>query len=181
MTNQTAYIGLGSNLDRPAERVLEAAGRLEHAAGIQSLELSPLYESPPWGIAHQPDFINAAARVRTSLTAEDLLALCQRTEREMGRAPTTQKWGPRRIDLDILLYGNAPINADIQTNDSTDPQLTDAQLIVPHPRLAERLFVLQPLLDLNPDLRHPQTHQPLSALLAALPRTPGDLAPCRKR
>jgi 2-amino-4-hydroxy-6-hydroxymethyldihydropteridine diphosphokinase len=110
-------------------------------------------ETEPWGLADQPPFLNAAARLQTTLGAGELLGELLAVERELGRTREGPRWGPRTIDLDLLLYGDETID---------EPGLT-----VPHPRLHERRFVLEPLADLDPRLVIPR-RGPLDTLLAAL-------------
>jgi 2-amino-4-hydroxy-6-hydroxymethyldihydropteridine diphosphokinase len=157
---RTAYIGLGSNLGDRAGNVRSAAEKLKNHAVDGQLRLSPLYLSEPWGKLDQPDFVNAAAEIATQLSPEDLLATCLSIEQGMGRE-RGEKWGPRIIDLDIVFYGDEIVNTQ--------------DLEIPHPRLAERAFVLQPLLDLCPELVDPRTGRPLADLLSGLARQPGDL------
>jgi 2-amino-4-hydroxy-6-hydroxymethyldihydropteridine diphosphokinase len=112
--------------------------------------VSPLYESEPQPPAPPPNYYNAAARVTTSLTPQDLLSYLKFIERRLGRGDA-ERWAPRRIDLDIALYN--------------DLLLDDPDLVIPHPRLHERAFVLQPLLDLDPTLVHPRLGVTLASLL----------------
>ncbi|HEY8645055.1 MAG TPA: 2-amino-4-hydroxy-6-hydroxymethyldihydropteridine diphosphokinase [Gaiellaceae bacterium] len=131
----TAYIGLGSNLgDR--ERLITDAAELIGAA-----RLSTVIETEPWGYENQPMFLNAVAEVETSLTARQLLDHLLDVERRLGRERIGAHWGPRTIDLDLLLYGNETID--------------EPGLVVPHPRLTERDFVLRPLAELVPSLKIP--------------------------
>jgi 2-amino-4-hydroxy-6-hydroxymethyldihydropteridine diphosphokinase len=127
-----AYVGLGSNLGDREGTILAAAGRLGPH------RLSPIVETEPWGYADQPRFLNAVAALETELPPRALLDRLLEVERELGRVREGPRYGPRTIDLDLLLYGDAVID---------EPGLT-----VPHPRLAERLFVLEPLLALDPGL-----------------------------
>jgi 2-amino-4-hydroxy-6-hydroxymethyldihydropteridine diphosphokinase len=127
-----AYIGVGANLDDAAGSVEAAIARLAEAGTVRVR--SRLYRTKPWGEEAQPDFVNAVAGLDTELRPRELLAALQRLERELGRTPS-YRWGPRRIDLDILTYG--------------DERVDDEDLKVPHPRLAERAFVLVPLAELD--------------------------------
>jgi len=127
-----AYVGLGSNLGDREGTILAAAGRLGPH------RLSPIVETEPWGYADQPRFLNAVAALETELPPRALLDRLLEVERELGRVREGPRYGPRTIDLDLLLYGDAVID---------EPGLT-----VPHPRLAERLFVLEPLFGLDPGL-----------------------------
>jgi 2-amino-4-hydroxy-6-hydroxymethyldihydropteridine diphosphokinase len=131
-----AFIGLGSNLGDREENVRAA---LERLSELGPLRASTVRETDPVGLTEQPMFLNAVAEVRTELPARELLASLLAIERDLGRDRTVeQRWGPRTIDLDLLLYGGEVVD---------EPGLT-----VPHPRLAERLFVLEPLHELAPDL-----------------------------
>ena len=133
-----AYVGLGANLGDAAATVLAAVQRLATLPDSQWQGVSRLYRTPAWGVEAQPDFINAVAAVRTSLPALALLEQLLHIEREFGRDRSReQRWGPRTLDLDLLLYG--------------DRVLDVPGLQLPHPRLHERAFALVPLLDLDAD------------------------------
>lgn len=147
---KTAYLSLGSNLGDRQRNVEDAFDRLE-AEGIHITGRSSLYETEPQDFAEQPWFLNVAAACQTSHFPLQLLAILLRIEREGGRVRGTRPKGPRAIDLDILLYGEHVIDTP--------------RLIVPHPRMLQRRFVLEPLLELAPDLRHPVTRQPLRSYL----------------
>ena len=155
-----AFIGFGSNLGDPRKNVLRAFEELKSERGILQAERSPLYRSKAWGIENQADFANAAARIVTTLEPEELLARCLEIEERMGRLRRL-KWGPRLIDLDILLFGKRVISS---------PHLS-----IPHPYLEQRPFVLQPLLDLDSALVHPSSGRPLLEILRSMPREPDDL------
>lgn len=132
-----AYIGIGSNLLDPVRQVQQAFRALDALGKTRCVARSPLYRSEPVGPPGQPDYINAVAYLETRLAPRDLLAALQDIEKIQGRVRTV-RWGPRTLDLDILLYDNL-----IQD----DPYLS-----LPHPRIPERAFVLYPLRDLNRDL-----------------------------
>lgn len=136
----TAYVGLGSNLDDPAHQVRAGLEALEQLPGTVVDASSSLYLNPPMGPQDQPDFINAVARLRTTLEPlpllDGLLAIETRRGRRRGR-----RWGERRLDLDLLLWA--------------DLSLSGPRLTVPHPGLHERAFVLYPLAELDPDLAVP--------------------------
>ncbi len=136
-----AYIGLGSNLDNPEQQVQHAVSELAQLPGTTLVSVSPFYRSKAIGLGEQPDYINGVALVSTHLSAEELLDRLQSIEHLHGRERSTQRWIARTLDLDLLLYGNYIIQTD--------------RLQVPHPRMHERNFVLQPLLDLNPSLQLP--------------------------
>lgn len=132
------YIGLGSNLDEPREQVRRAATAL--ARLDSSMRLSSLYMSEPMGPQDQPRFINAVAEIRTRLSPEALLDELQAIEQAHGRI-RERHWGPRTLDLDLLVYG--------------DEKISTPRLVVPHPGLPERAFVLYPLAELAPALQVP--------------------------
>lgn len=136
----TAYIGLGANLGDPTHTIMAAVQALKTLPGTTLTGLSCLYRSAPLGPPGQPDYINAAARIETGLTAHALLTALQDIENRHGRTRSI-RWGARTLDLDLLLYAN-------------DEFLTSA-LIVPHRELKNRNFVVIPLLDIAPDLRLP--------------------------
>jgi len=129
-----AYIALGANLGQPEEQLREAARRLAAVPGISSLRLSPIYHSDPVGLIDQPRFANAVVALDTTLSPLALLDACQAIENEMGRERLV-RWGPRTIDLDLLLHGETVLNTP--------------RLQLPHPRWTERAFVLRPLIDLG--------------------------------
>lgn len=128
-----ALIGLGGNLGDVRTRLDAAIDALAVLSGIEVIARSRFYRTAPWGVVDQPDFINAAIAVDTSLSAHHLLDALLSTERAFGRVRDGERWGPRTLDLDLLAYGEATID--------------DERLTVPHPRLAERAFVLLPLAD----------------------------------
>jgi 2-amino-4-hydroxy-6-hydroxymethyldihydropteridine diphosphokinase len=143
------YIGIGSNLGNRQENCLKAIELLK-GSGLRVNKQSSMYETEPWGIEGQPEFINMAVEAETELRPLDLLSLLKKIEAEMGREKTV-KWGPRLIDLDILLYANEIINGD--------------SLEIPHPLMHERAFVLEPLSEIAPDALHPVLSKKISELL----------------
>jgi 2-amino-4-hydroxy-6-hydroxymethyldihydropteridine diphosphokinase len=152
----TAYIGLGSNLGDRAGHIGLAVESCRAVPGITAVTLSPIYETAPVGPVPQGPFLNAAARLATTLSPTDLAAHLRQIETVAGREPLTtrRKWGPRVLDLDLLLYDDLVLDT---------PELT-----VPHPRLHERWFVLKPLADLAPDVVHPILGRTISDLLATI-------------
>jgi 2-amino-4-hydroxy-6-hydroxymethyldihydropteridine diphosphokinase len=146
-----AYIGIGSNLDNPVVQVQEAIEELEAIPDSVLIARSSLYGSKPLGAADQPDYVNAVVAIDTVLSPQALLQVLQAIERRRGRERTGEKWGPRVLDLDLLLYGGRLINT--------------ADLTVPHPGLHERDFVLVPLEEIAGDISIPG-HGRLSALIS---------------
>ncbi len=152
-----AYIGIGANLGDREETIARALDLLAARPGVELVAVSQLRETAPWGYTDQPAFLNGAAALDTSLGATELLAVLLMVERELGRTRTGPRYGPRTIDLDLLLYGTQLVD---------EPGLT-----VPHPRLHERAFALEPLLDLDRDLVVPGRGR-VADLLAALDSDP---------
>ena len=149
----TAYLLTGSNLGNREGFLQEACTLLSKRAG-KCKSISSLYETAPWGKTDQPSFLNQAIQLETSLSPEELLQALLKIELELGRT-RSEKYGPRTIDIDILLYGNEIIE--------------QPQLQIPHPQLANRRFALLPLFELNPHLVHPVTGITLEALLDQCP------------
>jgi len=147
---KTVYLALGSNLGDREARLREAVAKLE-AAEIRILRRSPVYETEPQDVRDQGWFLNAVLETETALFPMQLLARTQKIEREMGRQRVKIS-GPRSIDIDILLYGNFVIRTP--------------QLEIPHPRMATRRFVLEPLAALAPDLRLPLAGRAVKEILA---------------
>jgi len=152
-TPTNAFVGLGSNLAQPIVQVRLALRELSEIKETSVLASSSLYRSPPMGPPKQPHYINAVAKLETHLSARDLLAELFEIEQRHGRQRDGAKWGPRTLDLDLLLYG---------TMVSDDPFLT-----LPHPGIAERAFVLTPLQEIDPDLVIPGLG-PAAKLLAEM-------------
>ncbi|WP_342507777.1 2-amino-4-hydroxy-6-hydroxymethyldihydropteridine diphosphokinase [Sporosarcina sp. FSL K6-2383] len=137
-----AYLSIGSNIGDRLEHLVEAVRALHFRDEVEVLSVSSIYETAPVGYTDQADFLNVTVCVETIARAFDLLEICQEIERELGRVRAI-RWGPRTVDLDILLYGVDNIEAE--------------NLVVPHPRMHERAFVLIPLLEIAPTIAHPAT------------------------
>lgn len=154
-TAVVACIGLGGNIGDVPDALARAFDALGRLPGTRLLRASPLYRTPAWGVEAQPDFVNAAATVETTLPAGDLLAHLLGIERALGRtraADGSDRWGPRSVDLDLLLYGDAVID--------------EPGLRVPHPRLHERAFALLPLAAIAPEAVIPGIGSVADALAA---------------
>lgn len=147
------YISLGSNMGDRARNINEAVAMLDYSENVSVSNLSSLYETEPVGYTDQGPFLNAAAEVKTTLTPRELLAKCMRIEENLGRVRTV-KWGPRTIDLDILLYADWVID--------------EPDLKVPHPLMHEREFVLMPLAEIAPGVVHPILDKTIKELLDSL-------------
>jgi 2-amino-4-hydroxy-6-hydroxymethyldihydropteridine diphosphokinase len=151
-------IGLGANMPTaaygPPERALEEALRRLDARGAATRARSRLWRTAPVPASDQPDYMNAVARLATALAPAALLETMLAVERELGRE-RRERWGPRTLDLDLLAYG--------------DLVLDEAGLTLPHPRLAERAFVLLPLSEIAPGWRHPVSRLTVAELVARLP------------
>jgi 2-amino-4-hydroxy-6-hydroxymethyldihydropteridine diphosphokinase len=147
---KTVYLGLGSNLGDRAAHLSRARALLE-APDVALRRASSICETEPRDVPGQPWFLNQVVEVQTTLFPRQLLARTQKIEREMGRQRTVDK-GPRVIDIDILLYGESTVRTEA--------------LQIPHPRMADRRFVLEPLAELAPDLRHPVARKTIREMLA---------------
>jgi 2-amino-4-hydroxy-6-hydroxymethyldihydropteridine diphosphokinase len=156
----SAFIGLGSNLGDSRALVTRAIGQLGELSGCHVRKASSLYLTPPWGVQQQPSFINAVVEIETLLPAVELLQQLLTVERAAGRTRDGTRWGPRALDLDILLYGQ-----DI---------VCTADLRVPHPHMAERAFVLLPMAEIAPAQQVPGLGR-VNELLARL-----DTGECRR-
>ncbi len=147
-----AFLGLGSNQGDRAQMLARALDLLP-GAGVRIVARSRVYESPPWGVIDQPWFLNQVIAAGTILLPPELLARCREVEQVLGRV-RTMRWGPRTIDVDILLYG--------------DLVMATPDLTIPHPELRRRAFVLVPLAEIAPTLRLP-TGEAVATLVEALP------------
>lgn len=147
----TVYLALGSNLGERLDNLNQALHFLSEEVSISSH--SAVYETPPWGVANQPRFLNQVVKGKTALTPHRLLDFIKAIEKKMGRAET-YRYGPRKIDIDILLYGRRIVDTH--------------RLLVPHPRMHERAFVLIPLADIAPNLVIPDQILSVSEMLKGL-------------
>jgi 2-amino-4-hydroxy-6-hydroxymethyldihydropteridine diphosphokinase len=149
-----SFVGLGSNLGDPQEQIRRALELMAAEEGVEVVAVSALRETDPVGYEDQPRFLNGAAELRTSLSARELLGRLLAIERRLGRVRGEgPRFGPRTIDLDLLLHG--------------DEVVAEPGLVVPHPRLHERRFALEPLAELDPALEIPG-RGPVQALLSGL-------------
>lgn len=147
------YLGLGSNLESPAEQLRAARTTIATESGISEISFSSLYRSPPMGGIQQPDYVNAVMEIETDFSPLKLLTVMQAIENEHGRV-RSERWGARTLDIDILLFGDKVLNFP--------------DLVVPHYGMAERAFVLYPLFEIAPNLEIP-THGKLADLVSRCP------------
>ncbi|MDQ0273071.1 2-amino-4-hydroxy-6-hydroxymethyldihydropteridine diphosphokinase [Cytobacillus purgationiresistens] len=153
-----AYIGLGSNIGNRSENLNEAIKSLSLLEGISVVNYSSIYETDPVGYEDQDQFLNMVIQLETVMSPMQLLETCLQVEKNLGRKRLV-RWGPRNIDLDILLYNHENIETE--------------KLIIPHPRMQERAFVLIPLLEIQPDISLPEMNLPLQSTLEAIPDRKG--------
>ena len=137
-----AYLSLGSNIGNRLEHLQQAVQLLNEHSSIKVLQVSSVYETEPVGLTEQAKFLNIAVELETSLEATQLLSACQSIENKLGRMRKI-RWGPRTVDLDILLYNEDHIQFE--------------DLIIPHLRMQERAFVLVPLVEINSEVKNPVT------------------------
>jgi 2-amino-4-hydroxy-6-hydroxymethyldihydropteridine diphosphokinase len=151
------FIGIGSNQGDRLASISQAVKLLNAGGRLQVTRLAPIIETDPVGGPPQPSYLNTVAEGETRHSPQDTLALLQAVERQLGRVPSPVKWAPRPIDLDLLFYDGQVIR--------------QADLVVPHPRLHEREFVLEPLAQLAPDFVHPVLGDTVERLLQSLRRS----------
>ena len=149
-----AYLGLGGNIGEREVQLKTAIAQLDNHSQIEVIAISPMYETKPVGYVEQPDFLNVCVHVQTSLTPHELLKVGLDVEANLHRVRDV-RWGPRTIDIDILLYGNEVIETET--------------LVVPHPRMTERAFVMIPLNDIAPDVIEPRSGQPIHTFVTSDP------------
>lgn len=135
-SKESVYLSLGGNIGDPAKAMGAALRMLDADPSTEVVAVSSLYRTPPWGKTDQPDFLNSAAELRTSLSPRELLDVCLEAERKLKRV-RQERWGPRLIDIDILVFG--------------DRTVRESGLEIPHPRMLERAFVLFPLVEIAPN------------------------------
>ncbi|RWR04730.1 2-amino-4-hydroxy-6-hydroxymethyldihydropteridine diphosphokinase [Siminovitchia fortis] len=156
--NNIAFLSLGSNIGDREKWLKEAVRELDQTDGIKVEKVSSIYETDPVGYTDQDPFLNIAVKIKTSLSARELLTRCLYVEQRLGRVREF-RWGPRKIDLDILLYNNENIRME--------------DLQIPHPRMTERAFVLVPLLEIDGKVRLPHQNVSLVEVLSEIPDKEG--------
>ncbi|AJC96942.1 2-amino-4-hydroxy-6-hydroxymethyldihydropteridine diphosphokinase [Staphylococcus hyicus] len=144
------YLGLGSNIGDREQQLQSAVERLDQVTGIHVQHMSSMYETKPVGYVEQPDFLNVCLHIKTTLSPEALLHQCLRIEKELHRVREV-RWGPRTIDIDVLLYGDEIIESE--------------QLIVPHPRMTARAFVMIPLNEIAAHVIEPRSKKTIQSLV----------------
>ncbi|EKT7568230.1 2-amino-4-hydroxy-6-hydroxymethyldihydropteridine diphosphokinase [Salmonella enterica] len=153
-----AYIALGSNLASPLEQVNAALKAIADIPDSRIVAVSSFYRTPPLGPQDQPDYLNAAVALDTALAPEELLNHTQHIERQQGRERKAERWGPRTLDLDIMLFGDSIINSE--------------RLTVPHYDMKNRGFMLWPLFEIAPDLIFPDDKKSLAGLITTVSPCP---------
>jgi 2-amino-4-hydroxy-6-hydroxymethyldihydropteridine diphosphokinase len=156
--NNEAYIALGSNIGNRFEHLKQAIGELNSLPDVNVVNTSSIYETDPVGYEDQEQFLNMVIQVKTALNPFQLLDECHAIEKDLGRKREL-RWGPRTIDLDILLYNQENIKTE--------------KLLVPHPRMQERAFVIIPLLEIQSSIKLPAMEKPLQASLEDIPDREG--------
>ena len=151
------FLGIGTNEGDRLANISRAAQAFAASGVVHLIQMATIAETPPLGPT-QRDYLNTVIEVETTLSPQELLGCVKRLEQQLGRAPSPQRWGPRIIDVDILLYA--------------DRIVEEERLTIPHPRMQARRFVLEPLAQLAPDLVHPVLKRTMQELLEALPETP---------
>lgn len=144
----TAFVGLGSNLGDRRSNIESAIEAMERTARVEIVRRTGLAQTAPWGLEDQPPFLNAIAMISTTMGPVSLMSRLKEIEKEVGRTHSEVRWGPREIDLDILLFGDLVLDT---------PELT-----IPHPRMLQRQFVIEQLVELDDSIVHPTTHVPLA-------------------
>ena len=148
------FVSLGSNLGDRAASCQQARARLAVLYATRLVRASRLYETRPVGKLDQPDFLNQVLELETDLAPRELLLACLQIEQDLGRV-RTERWGPRTLDIDLLLYDDRVID--------------EPGLHLPHPRMHERRFVLEPLCEIAPEVRHPRLDRSMAEILSELP------------
>ncbi len=148
------YLSIGSNSDDPLGSLLNAIELILKQSGVKPRGLGSFYETEPQGKTDQPWFVNSAVSIDTWHSPDELLDMVKRIEKQLGRVPT-ERWGPREIDIDIIFYDNITVCTD--------------ELVIPHPLVEERRFVLKPLMDIDPKLVHPVLGETVTELYHKLP------------
>ena len=144
------FLGIGSNVGNRVGFILAALRKLRETTSVTIVKISSIYETEPVGVKDQDSFLNGAVRIQTSLSAKDFHVQVKNIEREVGRLERV-RWGPREIDIDILLFGGQVVD--------------EANLKIPHPEMQKRRFVLQPLAEIGPDVVHPVLNRSMKDLL----------------
>ncbi|MDZ5474301.1 2-amino-4-hydroxy-6-hydroxymethyldihydropteridine diphosphokinase [Bacillus sp. 31A1R] len=156
--NNTAYISLGTNMGEKSLNLHDAIEYIEENGKIGLVNFSSIYATDPVGYTEQDEFLNMVLHIETELNPLELLDFCLDVENTLGRK-REKRWGPRIIDLDILLYNQENINSE--------------KLIVPHPRMKDRAFVIVPLIEISPNITFPEMNQPIKSFLEDIPDKEG--------